>query len=326
MTVAEVQSSVQEATTPRNEDSDTGMRAGFAVSEDFFPEAEALRQAIDEHFSNPHRHDTQRHQIWNYWFVPGLYTYLRTLPEKVFGPELAQRFFDHLRRYAFETYGLGKAHWPYLSLYVAGCQQGLHNDARNGRLGYVYSLTRWDKRSFSGGETLLLKEDPWSETGTVAKPKAGVGFYHLVPQQFNQLLVFDDRIPHAVPRIEGTMDPCAGRFAVHGHFAESGITIDGGLGGAEITSALVRIITDLKHRQEKARDRHHGLVVLRATIDPSGRSGPAVILLDRVLPLRRDVPVFESSTLTDLLSGYRFPPTDVPSRITVPIVFGDPVT
>src|SRR5437016_1041405 len=99
------------------------MQAGFAVAEDFFPQAEALRQAIDAHFSNPHLHEPERHQIWNYWFVPGLYTYLRTLPEKVFGLELARRFFDHLQRHAFETYGLGNAHWPYLSVYVAGCQQ-----------------------------------------------------------------------------------------------------------------------------------------------------------------------------------------------------------
>ena len=323
MALSDLRAPVEAARLSERQASDSAIRAGFATAENFFPEAEALRRAIDEHFSNPHRHEPSQHQIWNYWFVPGLYTYLRTLPEKVVGPELARRFFDHLQRYAFETYGLGKAHWPYLSVYVAGCQQGLHNDARNGRLGYVYSLTRWDERNFTGGETLLFKDGAWAESGTVAKATAGAGFYHLVPQEFNQLLVFDDRIPHAVQRIEGTMDPRAGRIAIHGHLTESGITVEGSVGGAEITPTLMRMTGELKRRQDEAAGRYHGLVVLRVAVDKNGRPGPASILLDRVLPLRRDVPPFNSSGLTELLSNFRFPATSLASRITIPIVIGD---
>ena len=40
-------------------------------------EAEALRAPIDLHFSEPHRHGFDTHFVWNYWYVPGLYTYLR---------------------------------------------------------------------------------------------------------------------------------------------------------------------------------------------------------------------------------------------------------
>src|SRR5258708_3676288 len=102
MALTEFRAKARTSPFPQRERLDSSMQAGFAIAEDFFPEAETLRQAIDEHFSNPHRHEPTRHRIWNYWFVPGLYTYLRTLPEKVFGLELARRFFDHLQRHAFE--------------------------------------------------------------------------------------------------------------------------------------------------------------------------------------------------------------------------------
>jgi hypothetical protein len=311
---------------PKRNEPQNPMQAGYAVVENFFAEAEEARDAVDHHFSEPHAHTPTSHQIWNYWFVPGLYAYLRTMPEKVMAPELAQRLFDRLRHHAFETYGLGRAHWPYLSLYVTGCYQGLHNDAKNGRLGYVYSLTRWDERKFGGGETLLLKDGPWSESSTVARGKGGASFYHLIPQNFNQLLVFDDRIPHAVQRIEGTMDPVAGRIAIHGHFAEAGVTVEGGLGGEQMNPALAKILAEFKRRQEKAAARYHGIVVLRVIVEPSGDHGAASILLDRVLPLRRDVPPFRSSGFADLLTDCRFPPAPQASRITIPVVIGDPIT
>jgi hypothetical protein len=110
----------------------------------------------------------ERHQVWNYWYVPGSYTYLRTSPEKVIGPDLAQNFHQRLKTYVYETFGLANTTWPYLSAYVTGCSQALHNDARGGRLGYVYSLTRWDERKFSGGETLLFHEQPWQQDLTSA--------------------------------------------------------------------------------------------------------------------------------------------------------------
>lgn len=45
----------------------------------------------------------------------------------------------------------------WLSCYVNGCRQGLHADAPHGPFAFVLSLTRWDERRFSGGETLLLQ-------------------------------------------------------------------------------------------------------------------------------------------------------------------------
>jgi len=64
-----------------------------------------LRRAIDEHFANPQVHRAETHQVWNYWFVPELYTYLRTSPENVLGQEGSAAFHGALRRWSIATLG-----------------------------------------------------------------------------------------------------------------------------------------------------------------------------------------------------------------------------
>ena len=59
------------------------MLPGHNVLDDFFPKAAAIRAGIDAHFAEPAKHLPESHQVWNYWYVPGLYTYLRTSPDKV---------------------------------------------------------------------------------------------------------------------------------------------------------------------------------------------------------------------------------------------------
>src|ERR1051326_152675 len=295
------------------------MQHSYSVADDFYPDAGVLRDAIDSHFAEPFRHEPGRHQVWNYWFVPGLYTYLRTLPEKVIGLELAQRFYGHLQRYAFETFGLGKVFWPFLSVYVAGCCQGVHNDAGNGRLGYVSSLTRWDRRNFAGGETVLFRDSAWTANETIAKPRAALNFFELIPSEFNRLLVFDDRVPHAVQRIEGTMDPRAGRIVMHGHFRESGISVEGALGGEQLHPAVASILAELKPRQERVSLGYHGLIVVRLEIGPGAKRAQVSTLFDRVLALSAGLPAFPSGELTDFLADWQFPPADSRTRITLPI-------
>ena len=115
---------------------------------------------------------------------------------------------------------MGKVTWPYLSLYVDGCQQRLHNDSTNGRFGYVYSLT-WDERKTIGGETIVLKEgDLFRAIWADAPPVPGC--YDLIEPRFNRLTMFDDRMTHGVQRVEGSMDPVEGRFVLHGHISEAG--------------------------------------------------------------------------------------------------------
>jgi len=196
--------------------SDLVVAAGHLVVPDFYAEAPAMRAAIDAHFGNPSGHGADTHQIWNYWHVPDLYTYLRTLPRKVIPLPLMNGFFNHLTAWTKANLGCVPSD-AYLSLYVDGCRQELHNDALNGHFGYVYSLTHWRERRFSGGETVILKPSALGQSIAGGTAMAGSSFYDLVPADFNQLLVFDDRLPHAVRQVNGLMDPLEGRLVIHGH-------------------------------------------------------------------------------------------------------------
>ena len=128
------------------------MQNGYLVADRFFDGADALRSAYDAHFAEPDK-NTDRHIVWNYWHVPGLYTYLKTNPSKVLPEPLVTRFMQRLNAWAMATLGLSTRSHPWLSLYVNGCGQDLHNDSLNGQMGFVFSLTRWEGRNFHGGET-----------------------------------------------------------------------------------------------------------------------------------------------------------------------------
>jgi hypothetical protein len=45
----------------------------------------------------------------------------------------------------------------------------------------------------------------------------------------NRLVVFDDRLAHAVARVDGTMNPVKGRFALDGHLSEAKTAVLGAL-------------------------------------------------------------------------------------------------
>ena len=206
----------RKAAVPPPRPNDLVTAAGHLVVPDFFAGAPAMRAAIDAHFGDPGAHGPDTHQIWNYWHVPDMYTYLRTLPRKVIPAELMTSFWNHLAGWTRANLNCVPSD-AYLSLYVDGCRQELHNDALNGHYGYVFSLTRWRERRFSGGETIILKPGSLGQSMAGGAAMAGSSFYDLVPADFNQLLIFDDRLPHAVRQVNGLMDPLEGRLVIHGH-------------------------------------------------------------------------------------------------------------
>ena len=111
---------------------------------------------------------------------------------------------------------------PSLSYYVDGCVQELH--AARGRparaIGVCLSLTDWEHRGFTGGETMLIRPetlDFWRGFD----PDRGLEADDLIermPSRFNQLTVFDSRIPHGVAHVFGTNDPLDSRVVLHGWF------------------------------------------------------------------------------------------------------------
>ena len=56
-----------------------------------------MRDDIERHFGQPDKHRSESHQIWNYWYVPNTYTYLRTMPERIMGNEKVNDFIAALR-------------------------------------------------------------------------------------------------------------------------------------------------------------------------------------------------------------------------------------
>lgn len=300
------------------------MLPGFAVFDDFFPEARDLRAGIDTHFASPEKHKADSHQVWNYWHVPGLYTYLRTSPEKILPRPLVERFLSKLRAVSLFRYGLGQITWPYLSLYVAGCQQGLHNDSRNGRLGYVYSLTLWDERKFLGGETLIFKEQDYFGSAAITQANAGLGLYELVPARFNRLLLFDDRLLHAVPRIEGTMVPQEARIVLHGHVSEGPVAVTGVLPQASAAAVVDEARPALDRLAEEAGAGLAGLVSVRLTVQGDGTVVKDEVLFDRLLATRSGAASPESAiaALRAALGKLAFPAADGSSLVTIPVPFG----
>ncbi len=300
------------------------IRDRLVVIDDFLPLelAEAMRADIDAHFDKPGAHLPATHQVWNYWFVPELYTYLRTQPEKVIGRASIDAFQSRLTAWSAETVGLTTVTWPYLSLYVAGCRQGLHNDSSNGRFGFVYSLTRNQRRT-SGGETIVHYEgDPFRSKLTRAS--AGRSFYDAIEPRFNRLVLFDDRMPHAVERVDGSMDPHEGRFVLHGHISEGERFVDGALTTEAVDPIVVAALQTFAKSSPVPLDAYHGPLTVRLEIEPSGRVVACRLLMDRVMHADEQDPHWAPLTqsLVQRLEALSFPSAAGSSRVTLPLMFG----
>jgi hypothetical protein len=296
------------------------------IVDDFLPPeiAAAMRADIDSHFASPYKHHPDTHQVWNYWFVPQTYTYLRTQPEKVIQRASVEHFMGRLRAWSSQTLGLGRLSWPYLSLYISGCRQGLHNDARNGRFGFVYSLTRDDRRS-TGGETLVLRRgDPFLRN--LRRASAGAALYELVEPRFNRLVVFDDRLVHGVQLVEGSMDPVEGRFVLHGHIEESGPSVAGSLPLEQVLQGLRSALEPFDREFADQAGQYDGPLVLRFSISPQGRVLGLQVLLDRVFTERQGDLGWRAITgkLIELLGATAFPASPGETSVTLPLRFGGP--
>jgi hypothetical protein len=294
---------------------------GYLVAEQFFDAAGELRAAFESHFNSPGTHTIQ-HQVWNYWFVPDAYTYLKTDPLKVIPQQLVVRFMQRLNSWAIATLGLSTKQNPWLSLYVDGCGQTIHNDAANGQMGFVYSITKWDERNFLGGETQLFRPGNYWETDRITRSGAGTAFYEKIPARFNQLLVFDDRIIHGVETIQGTMDPLRGRVVIHGHLRAEAFAISGPL---ELPAMLPVLGPSLERVKALARDHAsvmNGFMTLRLSIQPDGSVAKVHVLCDRLLPVSPDSGRIDSfrREIDGIFSTLVFPAASAPSELTLPVL------
>ena len=166
------------------------------------------------------------------------------------------------------TLGLSHITRPYLSLYVPGRRQSWHNDATNGRFAFVYSLTRNERRA-SGGETLVMHPgDP--PRRNLNRPAAGSGLYEAIAPRLNRLVVFDDRMPHAVERVNGTLEAVEGRFVLHGHLSEPGAAATGALQMEAVAPPIAEAPRAFGEEAKARAAPYHGPISFWITIDAAG--------------------------------------------------------
>lgn len=245
------------------------------VVNDFFPEAEAMRTAYDARVKDAYKQTVN----WEYFCAPQMYTYLRTVPQQVMPEALFARFMHHMKEWCIENVGLIPMGVPNLHLMVNGCTLGLHSDFHNGTWGFVYSLTRWNSRRFSGGETLLMRD------GVPSYKKhhvQGETLYELVPAHFNQLLLFDDRLVHGTQTIEGSMDPIEGRIALVGHLRPTSPIVKGGLNAQAARETVLEFHRALRGQIGDYKD-VQGTITLKLSIAASGEVESSAILTNNLV-------------------------------------------
>ncbi|HTR55179.1 MAG TPA: 2OG-Fe(II) oxygenase [Kofleriaceae bacterium] len=307
------------------------MSRSLIVVDRFAPEATELRATFDARFAEPRRARDDRF-VWDWWHVPGQYTHLRTPAWTYFPRALYERFHRRLVAWGREVLGCHDVSPPWLSCYVDGCRQELHGDLPHGPWAFVFSLTRWRGRAFSGGETLLVRDevlDYWHEfprlgirpsRGGLALRTRGVEQDELVravEPKFARLVAFDPRIPHGVREVRGTQDPRAGRLVIHGWFVQPRPFVRGPLAPRPLL-ARAHELGALVGQVPMA-----GMLALAFGVDRRGGVRDLRLLSDTTRVPRGDerARLAVVRAMRRAVAGWRFGPQRGPSRVTLPLVF-----
>jgi hypothetical protein len=291
------------------------------VVNNFFADAEAMRTAYDNSVKDAYRQTVH----WQYFCVPQMYTYLRTVPEQVIPAPLFGRFWQHMKQWCLDNTGLLPIGTPNFHMMIDGCTLGLHSDFHNGTLGFVYSLTRWQNRKFLGGETLLMRD------GVPSYKKhhvQGEVLYELVPAHFNQLLLFDDRIVHGTQTIEGNMDPREARIAMVGHLRPTSPVVRGPLDAAAAARTIAAMYPALGE-QLRARKEVQGTITFRISVAASGAVETATALVDNlIIPATGYEPSAEvdeaRATIQQAVAALKFPPSSGASTVIAAVLLPMP--
>jgi hypothetical protein len=299
------------------------MARAVRIVDDFAPEARALRAEFDTRFADP-RKATAGRFVWDWWHVPGQYTQLRTPAWQYFSPALYRALHTRLVQWGRANLGCHDISPPWLSLYVDGCGQELHADLPHGPWAFVYSLTPWAGRAFTGGETVLLREevlDYWMGLAYRASVERDQ-IERTVAPTFGRLVVFDPRIPHGVRRVAGTTDPRAGRLVINGWFVQPRPFITGPLPRAAVARRIAELVDAIA---TWSRDGLWitGTIAFAIAVSAAGRVRSVRVLSDTSRPPRQREADrrFAVKHLRDTIRGWTFPARPRPSTITLPLVF-----
>lgn len=293
------------------------------VVDDFAPEAESLRSVYDERFADPRSARRDRF-VWDYWHVPGQYTALRTPAWEYFPPKIYRAFHTRLMQWGRRTLGCHDVSPPWMSCYVEGCGQQLHGDLPHGPWAFVFSLTRWKGRIFTGGETVLLRDpvlDFWSDFTSVRSVEEPDVLRSVEPR-FGRLTAFDPRIPHGVRTVHGTHDPRFGRLVIHGWFVQPRPLIEGPVKPA-VLQARIDGLSEVVSRALGDGLPVAGLLSIGIRVNASGTVREATVLSDTTRVPSAEEPRRKRfvKALRDATAAWTFPKAAAPTWITLPLVF-----
>ncbi|MBC7385962.1 MAG: hypothetical protein H7301_07355 [Cryobacterium sp.] len=300
------------------------------IEKNFTKAAKPLRQAFERKFVDPRNTQSDRF-VWDYWHIENQYSVLRTPARHYFPKKLFDQFERDLQTYGQTKLGCNGISDPWLSLYVDGSFQNFHADSPHGPWAYVYSLTPWAERIFRGGETLLAKNallNFWPNFKSDGRNDRGIEFddlFESIPAEFNQLTVFDPRLPHGVKEVRGTREPLKGRLVIHGWFVEPRPFIEGGLRKNKKTVQILNSILEPLAIQLGEFDQLQGTLSIRVTVSPAGKPGKQELLTHTLLnisdPDENTTALSAIRTIAEALDSARFPPSEKVSRITLPFLF-----
>jgi 2OG-Fe(II) oxygenase superfamily len=297
-----------------------GNRFAWSVQQ-FAPEASSLRAQFDAHFSDPLKTHPKRF-VWDLWHVENQYTALRTPAYAYFSRAVYQRFHRRLVQWGRQTLGCHDVSPPWMSCYVNGCEQKLHADVPHGPFAFVFSLTDWARRTFRGGETLLLKESvlDYAHAFDVHQRVEMDALFHSFAPHFNALTVFDPSIPHGVAQVSGSLDPRLGRLVIHGWFVQPRPYIVGTLK----PQVLERCLDDIAASVFGGIDFPlNGLLSVRFVVKADGRVERPRVLADTTrtsMPHEARRRQLRQAVLR-ALQAWTFPQAKSASTVTVPLVF-----
>lgn len=274
----------------------------------------------------PARDGSPHRCVWDYWYVEDQYAYLRCLARGFFSPALYRAFMARLRSWGEEHLGCTTCTELWLSYYVEGCRQELHADVGHGPWAVVFSLTQWGQRRFRGGETTLLKArvmDYWHDFDPT-QPLEHAQITDRFPPLFNQLLVFDGRIPHAVRAIEGTRDPVDSRVVLHGWFRTPTPIASGALGLADTEPVATELCNTWNRRREHL-GRMNGILPVRLDITADGRVSRVTSLAETLISLdgRPLAPAESIALASDICRNAQFAAPRGRGTLLLPFIAAD---
>lgn len=290
----------------------------------FFKDAKTLRTQFEDRFKDPRAVNSERF-VWDYWHVPGQYTALRTPAYHFFTKKTYDAFHNHLVWWGRRNLGCHDVSPPWMSCYIDGFGQELHGDLPHGPWAFVFSLTPWATRRFSGGETILLKPeilDYWQSFRSM-RGLEREDIIEAVPAKFNRLTVFDPRIPHGVRTVEGVKDLLQGRLVIHGWFVQPRPFIEGPLSPNDLQTVIDDLSGEIGNILNEGIE-VQGMLSLRLKVAASGAIEAVRPLTDSLRHPQGDKAI-ERAMVKHISMWLKkngsFRKQRGPSEVTLPLVF-----